>query len=163
MNAMMSKSQASHGWRAAAPGGPLLDALAQPVVLLDGAGRVVFANEAARSLPAARRLALDAGLLRPGRLPDDIRLIRLSGESGAAVALIFPALPPAPPRLDRFGLTRREAEVVARLANGERLREAAGLLGIGYETARTHLARAMSKAGVRCQASLVRQVMGGMA
>lgn len=148
------------GWKNSPRGSQLLDALAQPVVLLDQAHQVVFANAAAHALPAARALALDAGVLSSGPLPVGVLLVRLDGEDGVALALVFPATP-APPRLDRFGLTRREAELVDRLARGERLREAAALLGIGYETARTHLARAMSKAGVRCQASLVRTVLSG--
>ncbi len=147
-------------WQNAQRGGQLLDALAQPVVLLDHVRRVVFANTAARALPAARALALDAGVLAPGPLPAGVLLVRLDAEAGAALALIFPA-PPIAPRLDRFGLTPREAELVDRLARGERLREAACLLGMGYETARTHLARAMAKTGARCQASLVSTVLSG--
>jgi len=60
-----------------------------------------------------------------------------------------------------LGLTRQEARLVLALAEGSELKEAAEGLGIGYETARTHLRSALAKAGVRRQGQLVAQVVAG--
>ncbi len=58
-----------------------------------------------------------------------------------------------------FGLTEREAELATLLASGHNLDVAAGCLGVGRETARTHLARALAKTGSARQADLVRLVL----
>lgn len=58
-----------------------------------------------------------------------------------------------------FGFTSAEARVVAQLANGRSLPEAARTLGIGFETARTHVARARAKAEATSQVDLVRIVL----
>jgi DNA-binding CsgD family transcriptional regulator len=58
-----------------------------------------------------------------------------------------------------LGLTRQEARLALLLAEGSELREAAESLGIGYETARSHLRSALAKAGVRRQGQLVAQVV----
>ncbi|HEX2943920.1 MAG TPA: helix-turn-helix transcriptional regulator, partial [Rhodopila sp.] len=58
-----------------------------------------------------------------------------------------------------FGLTAREAALVGLLADGNRLDDAATQVGIGRETARTHLARALAKTGGKRQADLVRLAM----
>jgi len=58
--------------------------------------------------------------------------------------------------IDLFGLTNREAGLVALLADGNRLDAAAEQLGIGRETARTHLARSLHKTGTERQTDLVR-------
>ncbi len=62
-----------------------------------------------------------------------------------------------------YGLTRAEARIVARLADGQRLERAAADLGIGYQTARTHLKRVFDKTVTARQADLMRLVLTGPA
>jgi DNA-binding CsgD family transcriptional regulator len=57
-----------------------------------------------------------------------------------------------------YGLTAAEATVAARVAGGAGLPEVARSLGLAVATARTHAQRVFSKAGVRGQAELARQV-----
>jgi DNA-binding CsgD family transcriptional regulator len=57
------------------------------------------------------------------------------------------------------GLTKREALLAAALCSGDSLREIAQQLGMGYNTARTHLARVLSKTGARRQSDLVRLLL----
>lgn len=54
-----------------------------------------------------------------------------------------------------WGLTAAEAQVVLALAGGLGLREIAARDGIGYETVRAHLKRALAKSGTHRQAELV--------
>jgi DNA-binding CsgD family transcriptional regulator len=56
---------------------------------------------------------------------------------------------------NRFGLTPAEARLVQRLVSGDSLRSAAKVLGIKYETVRTHLKSIFQKTGARRQAELV--------
>ncbi len=56
-------------------------------------------------------------------------------------------------------LTPRERDVVLALANGHTVPTAAGVIGITYGTARTHLDHAMKRLGVHCRADLVRFVV----
>jgi DNA-binding CsgD family transcriptional regulator/PAS domain-containing protein len=58
-----------------------------------------------------------------------------------------------------FGLTEREAALASLLAAGRDLNAAAAILGIGRETARTHLSRALDKTECTRQADLVRLVL----
>lgn len=55
-----------------------------------------------------------------------------------------------------WGLTRAEAEITARLARGQSLREIADQLAITDNTARWHVKRVMAKTETRRQAELVR-------
>lgn len=54
-----------------------------------------------------------------------------------------------------FGLSMREAELAALLANGVDLKTCAQIMAIGLETVRTHLDGLFSKTGTRRQAELV--------
>jgi DNA-binding CsgD family transcriptional regulator len=54
-----------------------------------------------------------------------------------------------------YGLTRREAAVAAKLADGKSVEDLAHELGISYETARTHLRRIFDKTGTSRQSELV--------
>ena len=56
---------------------------------------------------------------------------------------------------DMFGLTRKEAEVAARLAEGKSIQQLAGELGMRYETARTHMRRIFDKTSTSRQSGLV--------
>lgn len=53
-----------------------------------------------------------------------------------------------------YGLTRREAALAARLAQGEKLQDAARSLSMQYETARSHLRRIFEKTGTSRQSEL---------
>ena len=61
----------------------------------------------------------------------------------------------------RFGLTRAEARVVRRLAEGESMKHIALALEVSLETARTHAKRAMQKTDTHRQAELVSLVLHG--
>jgi DNA-binding CsgD family transcriptional regulator len=61
----------------------------------------------------------------------------------------------------RFGLTRAEAGVVRRLADGESIKHIAQVLEVSLETARTHAKRAMQKTDTHRQAELVSLVLQG--
>jgi DNA-binding CsgD family transcriptional regulator len=85
----------------------------------------------------------------------------LGGLPPAAAALLLVSQPEArngapPPGLlrDAFGLTRAEAEVAARAAQGEEVARIAEGLGITSGTTRLHLHRVFEKTGVHRQAEL---------
>lgn len=59
----------------------------------------------------------------------------------------------------RFGLTRAEARVVRRLAEGHSIKRIAEEFGVSVETARTHAKRAMQKTDTHRQAELVSLVL----
>jgi DNA-binding CsgD family transcriptional regulator len=61
----------------------------------------------------------------------------------------------------RFGLTRAEARVVRRLAEGRSIKRIAEELDVSLETARTHAKRAMQKTDTHRQAELVSLVLHG--
>jgi DNA-binding CsgD family transcriptional regulator len=109
-----------------------------------------------------------AYLRRPsGRRPLSVTAVPLAssgdvlGVRDAAVALIV-----ADPEQDaqipverlrrRFALTASEARVVAGVAQGLKLRDAADEAGVTYETARWYLKNAFQKTGTSRQADLVR-------
>lgn len=60
-----------------------------------------------------------------------------------------------------YGLTRREAALASCLGQGLSLREAAGINGVTYETARWHLKNIFQKTGTARQADLVRLMLAG--
>jgi DNA-binding CsgD family transcriptional regulator len=84
-----------------------------------------------------------------------------AGLPPVATALLWwptpkPARKAAPPAVLReaFGLTRAEAGVAARAANGEGVPALAASLGISPGTARLHLHRVFEKTGAHRQAEL---------
>lgn len=79
----------------------------------------------------------------------------------AAVAANGRALPTAQVLQQRFGLTRAEARVVRRLAEGQSIKRIAAELRVSPETARTHAKRAMQKTDTHRQAELVALVLQG--
>ena len=83
----------------------------------------------------------------------------MAGAPAVLVLLSDPAhaaIPEASQLMAMFGLTEREAALTASLTEGETLGNAALRLGIGHETARTHLAHALAKTGTARQVDLVR-------
>lgn len=65
-----------------------------------------------------------------------------------------------PSRLEvLFGLTQRQAELTAQLAEGDGLERAAARIGVSRHTAQTHLRRVLEKTGTHRQAELVRLVL----
>jgi DNA-binding CsgD family transcriptional regulator len=56
---------------------------------------------------------------------------------------------------ERFQLTRAEAALALRLAEGESLADAAAALDIAYNTARSHLRAIFAKSGTHRQVQLV--------
>jgi DNA-binding CsgD family transcriptional regulator len=82
-----------------------------------------------------------------------------TGAPAVLMVIADPAHPPTPESqllTTMFGLTEREAALTATLAAGLALGDAAEQLGIGRETARTHLAHALAKTGCARQVDLVR-------
>jgi len=71
------------------------------------------------------------------------------------------ALPTSQALQQRFGLTRGEARVVRRLAEGRSIKRIAEELRVSPETARTHAKRAMQKTNTHRQAELVSLVLQG--
>ncbi|MFZ5444427.1 MAG: helix-turn-helix transcriptional regulator [Myxococcota bacterium] len=70
-----------------------------------------------------------------------------------------PSLPTPHDLQSRFGLTRAEARVVRRLAEGSSIKRIAEELRVSPETARTHAKRAMQKTDTHRQAELVSLVL----
>jgi DNA-binding CsgD family transcriptional regulator len=60
-----------------------------------------------------------------------------------------------------FGLTQKESDIAAALANGQSLEQAAASLTIAIGTARTHLKSCMTKTGTSRQAQLVSRILLG--
>lgn len=95
-------------------------------------------------------------------LPGHGRL-QLPGRGTVAVFIADPGTGPEAAwegLVQQYGLTRREAELAGAIAAGASLKDSAQRLGIGYETARTHLRRALAKTGTRRQAELVALIAG---
>lgn len=62
-----------------------------------------------------------------------------------------------------YGLTKSESRLAAKIAQGRSLEQAAAMLNITTETARSYLKRILSKTGVKRQAELVRLLLLGPA
>jgi DNA-binding CsgD family transcriptional regulator len=90
----------------------------------------------------------------------------LSQEAPRAAVVVFvtdPARLPSTPvdRVQRWlGLTRAEASLVLQLLRGCRVEDAADVLGISPQTARTQLKRALAKTSTGRQAELIRLALG---
>lgn len=81
--------------------------------------------------------------------------------TGATVYIVDPEQHTEPDQdwlISAFELTAAEARIAARLAIGTRLADVAHELGIGYETARTHLKRVFQKTHTDRQADLIRLI-----
>jgi len=132
-------STAADAWRAA--GQPYREAYAR-LREAEAAARAGQRRRAARALAAGEALARD--------LPS-APLLGLAGEV-ARRARLSPGIgqpAPAVAARSRFGLTNRETEVLALLANGASDREIARALLISEHTVAVHISRISAKLGVR--------------
>jgi DNA-binding CsgD family transcriptional regulator/PAS domain-containing protein len=107
---------------------------------------------------------------RSGRPPLMLRIVSASklalGSASPGSLAVFVGEPDAAPPIDReaiadaFGLTRREAEIAALLADGASPAAIAGKLDLGVASVRVYLTRIFSKTGARSQAALVATIRG---
>jgi DNA-binding CsgD family transcriptional regulator len=138
------------------------------------AARATDTTQLRQSIARTWRLAHGPGphpsdgfqLARPsGRRPLVIRIVPLQPRIDAlAVVVCDPETRrPVEQRLlhQLYRLTRTEAQLVAALADGERLEDAAQALGVTLGTGRTYLKRVFAKMGVSRQADLVRLLLSG--
>jgi DNA-binding CsgD family transcriptional regulator len=135
-------------------------------------GRLCFANPTAQAAFSRfmRRIAAGVELSWQVIIPDEdkrfwlvefIPVCGLAAEvfSGAKGLIVVSDM--SGPRAMRsgvlqeaFGLTRAEERLAMAVADGQGLAPAASRLGIGYETARSHLRAVFDKTGTRSQAQL---------
>ncbi|MDG4718505.1 MULTISPECIES: DNA-binding response regulator [Thalassospira] len=90
---------------------------------------------------------------------------KTDGKTTFMVILVDPAQqkPPAIDDLmDLFGLTRSEAKLTQKLAEGLALDQAAELVGISHSSARTYLKTIFSKTGVNRQPQLMKTVLSSI-
>lgn len=113
-------------------------------------------------------------LRRRSRLPIGVAITRVPGSfrawlgsSPASLLFVFDPELRVTASIDvlmqDLGVTRREAELAALLAEGQDLRGIARRLGIGEETARKHLKSIFAKTDLHSQAALVHRVVTGPA
>ena len=110
--------------------------------------------------PSDRPLVVRVLPLAPGA--DLAGLPPLPRRPAAALLVSDPDEAEPPPEAllrQAYGLTRAEAALAARLAEGVGLREVADALGISGNTAKAQLKAVFAKVGVDRQAALVRRVM----
>jgi DNA-binding CsgD family transcriptional regulator len=155
-------ARAGIGWAA-------VDGKARP---LDGSGKPVPLATAQRAL-AIFAAGPPAALRVDGERPFD--LIALDPPDQPLAAPEMPAavlLWRSPPALGThsadmlmrlFGLSRGEARLAVRLAQGERLVDAAGALGLTIETARNYSKRLFVKTDTHGQTDLVRLILNSVA
>jgi DNA-binding CsgD family transcriptional regulator len=135
---------------------------AAPALLLSRAGRVTFANTAARDdLDAHSELARATlrAHLRGDPLPPNAVLVQVGNDGGQPRYLIA-TRPSDHTRMrvalaaQRWKLTRREAQVLARVLGGATNFAIANGLGCAEKTVETHLTRILAKAGAGNRAEL---------
>jgi DNA-binding CsgD family transcriptional regulator len=126
-----------------------LDEVTEGVVLLAPDGRVEHASARARQL---------LGPALGPRLPEHVEglhMRRVGGEEDTGVVVVSRTPPSA-----AHGLTPRELEVLASIADGLTAGEVGDALAISRRTVEQHLANAYGKLGVRTQAGAVARVFG---
>lgn len=91
-----------------------------------------------------------------------LRVILIGAEARGGFTLVLRHQSAADPvaRIHRGGLTRREAEVLSRLALGETNGQIAGALGVSPGTVRTHVERILAKLGVQTRTAAARVALG---
>lgn len=83
--------------------------------------------------------------------------------TATVVAAAAAAPPPLPDPVGSAGLTERERQVHALLAEGRSNRQIARRLGIGENTVKTHVARVLRKLGLSSRAEVAAGARGGCA
>jgi DNA-binding CsgD family transcriptional regulator len=126
-----------------------LDEVREGVVLVAADGRVEHASARARELLGSR-----LGLHLPDHV-EGVHLRRVGGDEDTGVVVVSP-VPPS----EAYGLTPRELEVLASIADGLTAGEVAAALGISRRTVEQHLAHVYEKLDVRTQAGAVARVFG---
>jgi len=150
-----------------------LDAAGRAVMAFDEAGEVQWATPRAATLMqgAETSPALPAWLgqsrdrpvsaVRPVEIaaPGGAVMLAYLGRTanGSVLVRVSPARTGTPARLlsDRLGLTPREGEVLARLADGKSNRDIAEILGLSPRTVTKHLEQIYAKLGVENRTSAV--------
>jgi DNA-binding CsgD family transcriptional regulator len=149
------------------PAGRLLWASpsATPLIARDGGGAPPAVVRAARELVASTRMGADASSA-PRRVRFDgeggasiwisLRLLRMSNGGLSVVAECSAALDPQA-LVDRLGVSRAEAAVLALLADGQANAAIATRLHVSTETVKTHVRNVLRKLGARSrvQAALI--------
>jgi DNA-binding CsgD family transcriptional regulator len=133
-----------------------LDALAVPAMLLDARGGIAHANAAGQEwLAAHSRDELDGFERVPvaaaGMETHHLAILRGASETLSRLALAR----------SRWGLTSREAEVLAPVVRGETNQAIADALGCTVRAVELHMTHLMEKAGVANRAALIARFFGG--
>ena len=147
----------------------VLEAAGTPALVLSGSGAVVLANASARSLLERGRgdvlalLRADLAGKGPGRFA--ITPLAVPGCPTYLLAVQRPALEDPGPRAAtfalRYGLTDRQAEVVALAARGLANKTIATHLRCAESTVEMHLTAAFARTQVESRAALVARVWKG--
>lgn len=143
----------------------LVDALAQPALLLSADGCIVHANAIARRL----FLSPPSWHARQAPLPPWVRRIPLSDRGGLLLEVVDPVCDsiehaPDAPWAVRAELPPRLARMAACLLQGLSDKAAAQALGVSHDTARTYAQQLLRAVGVSTRgelAALVRRWMSG--
>ena len=144
----------------------LMEQLPRAAFLLDGRGRVLLANAAARAAhdadPQGTAAALRAAVAHPEDPAYQVTpLAVLTGPQGHLVIARPPPRDPGPAvraAAQRYGLTARETEVLAHLATGGSNRAIALSLGCAERTVEVHVAHLLDKVGAPSRSALVARV-----
>lgn len=145
-----------------------MEAIPSAAFITNGDGLVLFSNGEGRRL-----------LSHPGRTRDEIReaangdssapftVSRIAGRAGRERRLLVrrPSVecPESPSRVaaTTWGLSRRQAEVLALVVEGHPNASIAQLLGIALRTVEVHMTAILARAGVENRSSLVARALGG--
>jgi len=133
----------------------VLDTLTTPAFIVDRrTRRVLFANETGR----ARLASLDLDGALAGAPGFDVRAVPQPG-GGSGVHLVLATNNDERSRLSvcrkRWGLTKRQAQVLALVVDGFGNKEVAADLGISLRTAELHVSALLEAANVQSRAQLV--------
>lgn len=137
----------------------LAEAVAEATASADGRGL-----SPGRSLAIPRPSGGHPHMLQIAPLRVDASRVQAAGAARAVVFIADPdheTKPPEEQLQSLYGLTRAEARLAVRLAEGRSVSEAAEMLHIQVGTARQHLKRIFSKTGARRQAELIRLLLAG--